>query len=175
MTIRTNGSTAQGIGHNGGPQLDDAIKQRIEERLKRDKYTWRDEMDGLRLEELNAWLKDSLDLLGGEERAKLPVHMPAKLTRAQAESLKRLYAKLCNYMSHDPDNDPGEAWPTQAQLADALGWRERTIRDYMPVLRVLGLVWTHRTKRRPAQCVTRNHYRLRPPSIRESNRRHVCR
>ena len=62
-------------------------------------------------------------------------------------------------------NDPREAWPKQTDLAKALGWSERTVRTYMRMLEVLGLVWTHRTKRLPRQTTTRNHYKLMPPQL----------
>ena len=103
--------------HNGGPPLvDDDAKQRIGERLKHAKHQWRDQMDEMKLKDLNAWWALCLTRLGSEERAKLP----DKFTYARTERLKRLYAKLCNFMSADPDNDPGEAWPKQTQLAEAL-------------------------------------------------------
>ena len=91
-------------------------------------------MDGLKLKDLNASWGLCLTRLGNEERARLP----DRLTYARAERLKRLYSKLCNYMSADPDNDPGQAWPKQTQLAEALGWSERDVRVYMRMLEALG-------------------------------------
>ena len=156
--------------YNGGPLLDDDAKQRIEERLKHDKHSWRDAMDRLKLKDLNAWWARCLTTLGDEERAKLP----DRFTHSRVERLKRLYSRLCSYMSHDPDNDPGEAWPTQVQLADALGWSERNVRYYMRMLEVLGLVYTNRTKHRPQQCVTRNHYRLNAADNRPTGTQRAC-
>ena len=102
-----------------------------------------------------------------------------RLSPAQCNALKLLYGRLCDHMSADLNNDPREAWPKQTNLARTLGWSERTVRTYMRMLEVLGLIYTHRTKRLPRQTVTRNHYRLMPPHWQQpdigNNRQLACR
>jgi len=152
-----------GIGHNGGPPLPDDAKQRIEDRIKLEKHEWRRVMETLTQTELNEhWQAKVANISDSDVRERLAA---IRLSPAQCNALKLLYGRLCDHMSADPDNDPGEAWPTQKSLAKALGWSERTVRTYLGLLAVLGYLWTHRTKRRPRQCVTRNHYRLRSPVV----------
>ena len=148
-------------GHNGGPPLDD--DERIDKQLQRAKHQWRRDMEHLTQIEMNEhWQIVVAKVSDQEERNRLAA---IRLSPAQCNALKLLYGRLCDYMSADMSNDPREAWPKQTDLANALGWSERTVRTYMRMLEVLGLIWTHRTKRLPRQTVTRNHYRLMPPQL----------
>ena len=130
-------------------------------------------MDELKLKELNKWWTECLAKLGRdpERSEQLLAQVPDRLTYARAERLKRLYSKLCDFLSADLNNCPGEAWPTQVRLAKALAWSERDVRVYLRMLEVLGLVYTNRTRHRPRQCATRNHYRLMPPLTDQPARR----
>ena len=107
-------------------------------------------MDELKLKELNKWWTECLAKLGRdpERSEQLLAQVPDRLTYARAERLKRLYSKLCDFLSADLNNCPGEAWPTQVRLAKALAWSERDVRVYLRMLEVLGLVYTNRTRHR---------------------------
>ena len=120
-------------------------------------------MEHLTQNELNEhWQSVVANVSDQEERNRLAA---IRLSPAQCNALKLLYGRLCDHMSPDLNNDPREAWPKQTNLARTLGWSERTVRTYMRMLEVLGLIYTHRTKRLPRQTVTRNHYRLMPPQL----------
>ena len=153
-------------GDNGGPPLDDERiddDKRIDERLQRAKHQWRRDMEHLTQIELNEhWQNAVADLRDHGQRNRLAA---IRLSPAQCNALKLLYGRPCDHMSADLNNDPREAWPKQTDLAKALGWSERTVRTYKQMLEVLGLIYTHRTKRLPRQTVTRNHYKLMPPQL----------
>ena len=104
-------------------------------------------MDEMKVSELNQrWQLNVRDIDDEEERERLAA---MRLSPARCNAIKRLYAKLCSYMSHDPDNDPHKAWPKQTELARKLGWSESTVRKHMRMLEVLGVVWTNRTRHQP--------------------------
>ena len=153
--------------HNGGPPLND--DERIDKRLQHAKHQWRRDMEHLTKVQLNEhWQNAVAEIDDEEERNRLAA---IRLSPAHCNALKLLYGRLCDHMSADLNNDPREAWPKQTVLADALGWSERTLRTYVRMLEVLGLIWTHRTKRLPRQTTTQNHYRLMPPRLAASGHR----
>ena len=64
--VRGNGRARQ--GHNGGPPLDDDVKQRIREQIVHDKHQWERDMQSLTMRELNEQWRDALSRMSANER-----------------------------------------------------------------------------------------------------------